>query len=501
MRAFVLLVLAHVAVLLYSADNSFKPARRALIIGNAAYKSLPPVPASAANADLIARVLSQVGIQSVVERDLTHIEMLRATERFMSSIQPGDFVFVYFCGYGLQDNDINYLLPVSFNPKDGLPSSQKSYSVRNLLATLDERKAGTRMVILDASRSSADLVEGLYMLAPFNKTLIASSAMPNQTTTDPPGRVPNLFAVALAKAIQEPGSSPERVLANAQAEVTRASDGRQSPFFLRSPGEPFFFVDPLPARVVVVEKKVQPGDKRENPKDGLIYVWIPSGTFEMGCVNGDRDCQKDEGPQHKVKISQGFWMTGTEVTSLSYEKFAQKTNHALPQKSKTNPKLVGSDLPVTGVTWADAKDYCTWAGGRLPTEAEWEYAARGGLDNKKFPWGDKFDPKLANSFKSDHTKKWPELVPVRYYNSGNGYNLYDMAGNASEWVSDFYDPTYYTRNPVVDPQGPASGTERVVKGGDFDGADKHLRISIRDHKNPAKADNTTGFRCVVMALQ
>jgi iron(II)-dependent oxidoreductase len=216
----------------------------------------------------------------------------------------------------------------------------------------------------------------------------------------------------------------------------------------------------------------------------------------MGCVPGDKDCKPEEKPQHEVKISKGFWMTGTEVTSLAYEKFAAKTGHALPQKTKTNPKLMGTDFPVNGVSWQDGVDYCTAAGGRLPTEAEWEYAARGGVENKKYPWGDDLDPTSANWFKSDR-KRWQELAPARFYGKANGYNLVDMAGNVSEWVSDFFGP--YAAE-TVDPQGPSEGRERMIKGGSFND-DKYLRVSARDHRLPNKADNTTGFRCVVMTLK
>jgi formylglycine-generating enzyme required for sulfatase activity len=393
---------------------------------------------------------------------------------------------------------------VNFDAQDGRPLSQKALLVGNLLDRLQDRNAGTRMVILDASRPIPDLAEGLSSLTPFNKTLIASSAMPNQTTVDPPGRVANLFAKALAKALKEHGSTPQRVLENAQDEVTKASDHKQSPVLASMAVEPFYFVDPLPDRVVEVEKKVQAGDKKQNPKDELLYSWIPPGKFKMGCIPGDKDCLKDEFPQHEVQITKGFWMTSTEVTFLSYQKFAERTSHEPPQKTKVNDNGRRTDVPVTNITWTDAADYCKWAGGRLPTEAQWEYAARGGKADQKYPWGDKFDPKKANSFDSDR-KKFFELVPVTLFGSGNGFNLHDMVGNASEWVSDFYDAAYFAApGSAVDPQGPPAAVERVervVKGGAFNGAAKHLRLSVREHKNPAKAENTTGFRCVVPSLQ
>jgi formylglycine-generating enzyme required for sulfatase activity len=489
-------------MLLYAADNPPRPARRALIIGNGAYQFLPPASASSANADLIAQVLSEVGFKPEVRRDLTQADMRSAIEQFMATLQPGDFVFVYFSGYGLQDGDVNYLLPVSYNAKDTLPPSQKSYSVSRLLTMLEGRKAGTRMVILDASRPSTDLPEGLYPLTPANRTLIASSTMPNQTAADPPTGIPNVFAKALAEAIKAPGSSPQRVLASTQAEVSKVTDYKQSPFFVPAPVEPFYFVDPLPEKVIEVPKPVETGDRRENPKDGLNYVWIPAGSFKMGCVSGDKACQKEELPQHDVKITHGFWMTSTEVTFLAYQKFAERTGHSPPQKTKVNDNGRRTDVPVTDIGWSDAADYCKWADGRLPTEAEWEYAARGGKPNQKYPWGDEFDATAANSFKSQsERKKFYELVPVTYFGSANGYNLYDMAGNAAEWVADFYDLAYYKPGPVEDPQGPAAGTERVIRGGSFNDSEKNIRISSRYHRPPAKPENTTGFRCVVMSLK
>jgi serine/threonine-protein kinase len=252
----------------------------------------------------------------------------------------------------------------------------------------------------------------------------------------------------------------------------------------------------------VTKEEIKPGQSRENSKDMLLYAWIPAGSFKMGCVPGDRTCLPDEKPQHDVKLSHSFWITRTEVTSGAYQRFTEATGHRPPQKTKTNPRKLFSDLPVTDVSWDDARDYCTWAGGRLPTEAEWEYAARGGLDSKLYPWGDKFDSKLANSWDTDRKQyRNQELVPVRFLGAANGFNLFDTVGNAAEWVSDFYDAGYYALTGAsVDPVGPAAGLERVFRGGAFNGKDKHLRISVRDHKSPAKTDNTTGFRCVLPSL-
>ena len=242
---------------------------------------------------------------------------------------------------------------------------------------------------------------------------------------------------------------------------------------------------------------LKPGQNRENPKDELIYAWVPKGSFKMGCVPGDGACLPDEKPQHPVKIESSFWMTRTEVTTEAYERFTRETGHRQPGKTQTNPKHMGTDLPVTRVSWDDAKAYCEWAGGRLPTEAEWEYAARGGKDDLKYPWGNDFNPNLANSFKTDDKLKKPfiETIPVRRLGKGNGYDLFDMAGNAREWTSDVYDPEVYSHPGTTNSFG--SGKERVVRGGSFYGSDKHLRISARDHLDGTRFDNQTGFRCVI----
>ena len=115
-----------------------------------------------------------------------------------------------------------------------------------------------------------------------------------------------------------------------------------------------------------------------NPKDGLKYVWIPAGTFVMGCSPGDHECFDDEKPSHRVTISKGFWLGQTEVTVGGYKRFVTVTGRQMPSAPLFNSGWENDGMPITDVTWNDAHDFCIWAGGRLPTEAEWEYAARGG---------------------------------------------------------------------------------------------------------------------------
>jgi len=348
--------------------------RRALLIANSSYLHLPPLESPKANADALGAALVKAGFKTQIEYNLPQTGMVSTIRTFSAEIQPGEFVLVYFSGYGFQDPDDNadYLLPVSFDPKQNSSTGRNAVSIPYLRIPL--QRAGARMLILDACRPGTDLPEGLGIPQQPPNALVAFSAAPNQSAPDPPGGGVNAFTAALINAIQEPGSTPGRVLERAQAEVARISDRKQLPFVLPTPMDEFYFTDPLPVevtptkeRVEFVERPVKPGDTRLNKKDGLTYVWVPPGTFKMGCVPADKQCDKDEKPQHDVKISKGFWMTRTEVKAGAYDEFWQEPGQQKrkPGTSKSKPPLA-TEVPVTLVSWDDARAYCGWAGGRLP---------------------------------------------------------------------------------------------------------------------------------------
>jgi sulfatase modifying factor 1 len=176
-------------------------------------------------------------------------------------------------------------------------------------------------------------------------------------------------------------------------------------------------------------------------------VWIPAGTFQMGS-----DQAPDAFP-HQVTLD-GFWMAIYETTNLEFEKFKKRPR---PVESRADSQ------PVTRIGWSEANAFCQWLSKkegkkyRLPTEAEWEYAARGGLKGKNWPWGDA-------GFEGRATFGQVTTTPVGRYNS-NGFGLYDMAGNVEEWVSDWYSPTYYQHSPKKNPYGPKAGVSKVIRGG------------------------------------
>jgi formylglycine-generating enzyme required for sulfatase activity len=223
-----------------------------------------------------------------------------------------------------------------------------------------------------------------------------------------------------------------------------------------------------------------------SPKDNMVLVYIPAGAFEMGSEEG----QSDENPVHTISLD-AFWMDQHEVTLAQFKKFI------LEESYEANLCVGYDDHPVTCVIWYDALAYCDWAGRRLPTEAEWEKAARGGLTGARYPWGDE-DPVCTSNAQngaqyhecSDHAVSVMTFPP-------NGYGLYDMAGNVWEWVFDWYDSDYYGNSPTNNPQGPSSGNYRILRGGSWRNSGNLLRVAFRLDYNPVTSYNYIGFRCAL----
>jgi formylglycine-generating enzyme required for sulfatase activity len=207
-----------------------------------------------------------------------------------------------------------------------------------------------------------------------------------------------------------------------------------------------------------------PGTVRVNPKDGLNYVWIPPGTFMMGCSPGNNKCRGDEKPSHQVTITGGFWIGQTPVTVGAYKRFAGTTGRRMPPAPDFNNRWANDNMPIVNVTWNDARAYCEWAGDRLPTEAEWEYAARGGS--------------MQARYGPLHEIVWREPQDVAQKRP-NGLGLYDMLGTVWQWVDDRYDPRFYRSRRSQDPQGPTSGWRRVTRGGFWGSFARTVRVSKR----------------------
>lgn len=295
------------------------------------------------------------------------------------------------------------------------------------------------------------------------------------------------------------------------------------------------------------------GGRRETGVGGHLIeqAVIPGGTFTMGDSSGAQNFGDGESPLHQVHVD-GFSIDTTTVTNAAFAAFVEATGYrteaevfgfsavfhlafdADPSDVVGQPPqtpwwlgVLGSDWrhpggkkssivgledhPVVHVSWNDARAYCEWAGRRLPSEAEWEYASRGGLDSAKYPWGEE-EPAAHSewpiniwqgSFPRSNTLEdgYLSTAPAKSY-PANGYGLWQTVGNVWEWCSDWYDPTYYRSSPAENPQGPTSGQARVMRGGSFlchISYCNRYRNSARSQNTPDSSMANAGFRTVALA--
>ena len=266
-----------------------------------------------------------------------------------------------------------------------------------------------------------------------------------------------------------------------------------------------------------------------NPTDGLDYVALRGGTFVMGCSPGD-ECSPNEQPPHRVTV-RPFWIGRTEVTVGAFSRFVAATGHVTDAERASDSQVLspegyirragaswrspgfaqGDSHPVVLVSWNDAESFCRWARGRLPTEAEWEYAARGGSAAARYGSVDEIAWYADNSGRSRIdslriVKAEGEGLLKRLGANGNqsqpvakkkpnAYGLYDMLGNAAEFVNDWYDENYYRSSAARDPAGPLAGERRVARGKGWSSLPSSLRVTKRFGGAPSGRDGSTGFRC------
>jgi len=229
-------------------------------------------------------------------------------------------------------------------------------------------------------------------------------------------------------------------------------------------------------------------------------VLIPAGKFWMGCNAAvDTQCSSDESPYHEVYLD-AYYIDRTEVTAADYAACVSGGGCTAPSSgSYSTYQVVGKeDHPINYVTWYQAEAYCTWAGKRLPTEAEWEKAARG-TDGRKYPWGNEtatcsYAVMYENGeYGCGTDSTWP--VCSKSPAGDSPYGLCDMAGNVWEWTADWYSSSYYSSSPTNNPSGPTSGSNRVRRGGGFVYFYYDLRVSNRSVDYPSNVNDALGFRC------
>jgi len=232
---------------------------------------------------------------------------------------------------------------------------------------------------------------------------------------------------------------------------------------------------------------IHPELRRTTIGDSPNMTLIPGGSFVMGS-----DSSGDHNPAHTVFIDT-FYLDQHEVTNAEYLEFCEATGHPFPEFWGIEIRRSGHAFPnhpVSGVSWYDAGAYAAWRGKRLPSEAEWEYAARGGVEGRNYPHGDSLSPSDANY----HASGLEHPIDVGSY-PPNGFGIYDMAGNVFEWVADWYSTDYYGGAPDSNPQGPITGKFKVIRGGGWHSGSFCNRTYYRNGLPPQWVDFAVGFRC------
>ncbi|MGD8815422.1 MAG: formylglycine-generating enzyme family protein, partial [Anaerolineales bacterium] len=296
------------------------------------------------------------------------------------------------------------------------------------------------------------------------------------------------------------------------------------------------------------QQAITPIDTKIRSADGMTMVYVPAGEFVMGnpgaqwmwngnLTDGDLDIQvhTDESPQHTVYLD-AYWIDQTEVTVEMFRTFVEATGYItstekdgwgapyragsienewphIPGTDWQHPhgpdSIAQDDHPVVQVSWDDAAAYCEWASGGLPTEAQWEKAARG-TDGRLYPWGNTYDRNLGNFCDAQcPVERWKQYAyddgyaltaPVGSFPGGSSpYGVLDMAGNVWEWTADWYGEYYYANSPYENPEGPRFGTERTQRGGAWLDSESWVRTTVRHATGPWVRCDDLGFRCAVPA--
>jgi formylglycine-generating enzyme required for sulfatase activity len=479
-------------------DGQTSGRRIALVAGNSAYSRLPALPGVVAEAESIRNALRAADFEVTPLNNARYEDMVKAIDGFVSGVQSHDVCIFYFSGYASQDGEDDFLLPIDFDSAVDTLDNSNAYPVSVLARNLEVKQPAFKALFIEGARKFESKLSnarpGLRIpyTGDLTEVLFAIPTVSDRFIETPPGEPP-LFTKALVSTMERQGLPFAGFMTEVLKEVMGTMKSQQPAFENKVTKEFYFHAPPppAPAREPVITR-------RQNRTDREFYVLIPAGAFLMGCVPSDSKCDKQEKPQHKVTLTKGFWMGENEVRVDSYRRFktAVKKPKDMPKPFRENDKWRAGDHPINNMKWEDANAYCSWAGGRLPTEAEWEFAARAMKENQIYPL-DPTDPKTsrdkANFYGAQGSDIFEFTAPVRSFDA-NPFGLYDMAGNVWELVSDFFG--IYPESPVTDPQGPAKGKAHVKRGGSYDSNPKdHLRISVREPFSQAWVN--VGFRCVL----
>ena len=489
--------------------------RVALVVGNARYANRPLLnPAKDAGA--MAAALREAGFSVTEKYDLEYDAFNRAVTDFGRSIKdPNTVALFYYSGHGVQYGGRSYLVPIGADNKlrDEEDIDPFCVPVDRVTSKMQLADNKINILILDACRSFAvvggtkNLQTGLAEVSsPIPQLLVAYATTPGTVASDQSSGANGLFTGSLLKHLRTPGYDLHRVFLETRKDVYELSGRRQLPGVHDYVTNDFFFfpgtppkvapnpihTDPPTSSVTTPNRDVSGSATPQTYTDPLMgtMVHVKGGTFTMGCKDGrDTECYGDEKPAHTVRLND-FYIGETEVT--------QKQWRAVMGSDPSNLGFPGcDDCPVENVSWNDIQDFISKLNARsgsgryrLPTEAEWEYAARGGAYSRNYAYAGSNDADRVAWYNSNSGKK---TRPVKGKDP-NKLGLYDMSGNVWEWCADCWHDTY--EGHPTDGSAWTSGScdRRVLRGGSWGNNDWNVRVSDRSYSGPDSRYDFGGFR-------
>ena len=432
----------------------------------------------------MARTLTDLGFRVILRTDRTKPQMINDITAFGNELQEDCIALFYFSGHGTQVEGTNYLIPMDFVKRTEQEIAEDAVTASRPLAVMKAKKSRLNLVILDACRNNLfkDLKAlgdgGLAPMSAPRGTLIAYATQPGDTASNNNAGKNSLFTQELLKEMKIPGLEVERVLKNARLTVAAKSADKQVPWIEGGLLGDFYFVRAKTDKNKVVENPKPDTLTKINAKDGAEMILIPAGSFLMG------DDDQSDNKRRTVTLP-AYYIYKNLVTVGQYEKFCQARGKAMPSPPDFNAGWDKKDHPMINVDWEAARAYCKWAGGNLPSEAQWEKAARG-KDGRKYPWGDNFDrEQLWCSISRDGDAGGTASVNRSERLGKSPYGVLDMAGNVWQWCANWYDDRR---------------TQHVLRGGSWPYSHSaHFRCAYRSWLPPIDQLSTYGFRCVTLS--
>ncbi len=514
--------------------------RLALVIGNKSYQHISALKNPTNDAIAMKAALDTLGFDVTMLLDLDYQKLLSAFNQFRNGLRANDVVFVYFSGHGIGYKNQSFLVPIDADISCLEQIETQGIGLQRILDDLNAKRVKNIFVMLDACRNLPGLkacntstreitVKGL--IHPTNNpsgSTVVYATREGKTADDNPSAPNGLFTECLLRYLTRPNWSIRTILDHTALDVKQVSRNEQEPARYEEGmyGDFFFLINEnggIPSG---------PGPIKNNIYEPIM-VSITGGSFRMGSNEGGND----EKPIHLVQVSD-FTMSQSEISVQDFKTFVDEKNY-ITEAEKVGKSTVWNGVkwvekagvdwlcdalgnrrkqdeyshPVLHVSWNDANAYCNWLkektgkAYRLPTEAEWEYAAGNGPTHTRFSWGDESPSAQVGNVADEQTRtKYRDWEIVANYNDGyvytspvgnyqeNKLRLKDMTGNVWEWCSDWYDAKFYAPNVELNPQGAVAGKERVLRGGSWYNALENSRVAKRNHEKPSYQSGGVGFR-------